>query len=239
MTDRFDPPEIEEDEHEILWRYMDFSKYASILSRGEIWFNLADDLMDPYEGTMPKQVQDPYYEVIREDMGDSTADKVFDIVKKAVRKFPISCWTHKERQSTALWDQYMTGSNGIALKTTASDLKSSLSDSRYNFYFGKVNYIDYKNDSYEFRVPAPVYHKRNSFSHEDEYRVAVKGGPDDEEDIFTDGGYVSIDKSELISEVYIHPMAEPWFENLVNRVTGDYSIDAEVKKSKLYEHPDQ
>lgn len=37
-----------------IWRYMDFTKFVSILDAGALWFTRADRFLDQFEGSSPK-----------------------------------------------------------------------------------------------------------------------------------------------------------------------------------------
>lgn len=37
-----------------VWRYMDFTKFVSLLDKRELWFTRADELNDPFEGTLSR-----------------------------------------------------------------------------------------------------------------------------------------------------------------------------------------
>ena len=37
-----------------IWRYMNFTKFVSMLEHQALWFSRADKLGDPFEGSMPK-----------------------------------------------------------------------------------------------------------------------------------------------------------------------------------------
>jgi len=39
-----------------LWRYMDFTKFMSLLETKSLWFNRSDRFDDPFEGTYPLKI---------------------------------------------------------------------------------------------------------------------------------------------------------------------------------------
>ena len=51
FTDQF--PEIPSDVR--LWRYVDLSKFLSMLTTGALWIPRSDQLGDPFEGAMSKR----------------------------------------------------------------------------------------------------------------------------------------------------------------------------------------
>ena len=38
----------------VLWRYMDFTKFVSLLEKSSLFFARADKLEDPFEGYLPR-----------------------------------------------------------------------------------------------------------------------------------------------------------------------------------------
>lgn len=51
LHEAFNTPE----ERKKIWRYMDFTKFASMLEKKELFFARADKLGDPFEGSYPKE----------------------------------------------------------------------------------------------------------------------------------------------------------------------------------------
>lgn len=43
-----------EDEQSTIWRYMDFTKFVSLLDKGSLFLCRADNLEDPFEGSSSK-----------------------------------------------------------------------------------------------------------------------------------------------------------------------------------------
>jgi len=50
-------PNLEKPKNEnaTIWRYMDFTKFVSLLDRRELFFSRTDRLGDPFEGSCPRK----------------------------------------------------------------------------------------------------------------------------------------------------------------------------------------
>ncbi|MGN8214204.1 MULTISPECIES: hypothetical protein [Halococcus] len=149
----------------------------------------------------------------------------------------VNCWNVNEHQSAALWEQYVDAREGVAVRTTVDRLHQALEPSQREFVLGRVDYIDYDEDMIpQGNLPA-IYHKRESFEHENEFRASYFSEEDDDEDLGS-GFYVDVDKDTLIERVVISPIAPDWFSDLVERVLRRYDLDCELIESKLYSAPE-
>ncbi|WP_339106292.1 DUF2971 domain-containing protein [Haloterrigena salinisoli] len=222
-----------------LWRYMSFSKYVSLLSRGELWFNSTKEFTDPYEGLLPKENKQELIERLMENQGkrESYATRIVNTINKYIGIYLVNCWTHKDHQSAALWDLYTNKNEGVAIKTTVGDLSTALEPNRYDFYSGLVSYKNYDEDAIPNEDPSVIFHKRQSFSHEDEYRIVVRDHEKSDNGRTPSGKYIECELDSLIQEVYVHPFADSWFCDLVEQVTSDYCLDVPVKQSSLFNDP--
>jgi hypothetical protein len=109
-------------EDTVLWRYIDFTKFASLLDKHAMFFCRADLLGDPFEGSYPKgslasreqHFQEMGYKVellriLRANSRDSR------------RQMYVNCWHMNPIESDAMWNCYTSNdrtSEGIAIRTT-------------------------------------------------------------------------------------------------------------------------
>jgi hypothetical protein len=100
-----------------LWRYMDLSKFISLLQTSKLYFARAADLGDPFEGSLPRlntQMADIIIQ-LRHDVEalaswrDMTEEKIrtiagqfSDAAKLMVTKIYASCWHMGEHESAAM-----------------------------------------------------------------------------------------------------------------------------------------
>lgn len=235
----FDPPP----DDAVLWRYMDFTKFVSLLDRSALFFVRADKLNDPFEGAWPDS--------------NIMANKAFyaTFPKKAlrrrmntpleIRRFTlVSCWHENPYESAAMWSLYSKekdGKDGIAVKTNFSSFKQSFI-SETDIFVGRVSYIDYAIGSIPGGILLnPFLYKRHSFEHEREVRAINLALSQSEkgfcQDVCDTGIYFEVDLSPLIKEVIVAPTAEDWFFQLVRSVVTRYDMKAPVNKSKLTDEP--
>lgn len=243
-----------------IWRYMDFTKFVSLLDRQALFFVKGLTLKDdPFEGAIPDSM---FNEIIRQVGGDEGLEN-FRIGREAIA---ISSWHVNDVESAAMWKVYLTGSEGIAIRTTFERLCDSFRNTERTVYIGEVEYIDYETQSFESNNASSYFlHKRPNFSHENELRAVTKstalmtrpqefragsaflgiasvgnssGKPVNDllesEEITANGIYIPVNLATLIECVIVAPTAEEWFVGLVGSVVKKYGLGgSEVKKSEL------
>ena len=227
-----------------LWRYLDFSKFVSLISSKSLFFCRADQFSDPFEGSYPA-----YNFVHRREVYNDMSDEMFQDVftqrtafVKGVKEWTyISCWHANEYESAAMWNLYTKTSDSIAVETTYEKLKNVLPD---NVYLGCVNYIDYQLEWLrEDSIFSPFIHKRKSFEHENEVRALFfdfpkedkgKGSRTQNHEL---GKFFPVRLNELVTAVHISPTAPDWIVEVIVNVCRTYGLSANVKKSDLYSAP--
>jgi len=238
----------------LLWRYIDFPKFVSLLDSGELFFTRADHFEDTFEGARGFNFQkDAIYESTKPELtlkarrkliacgndnpsDDEIAFQVKEEMKALIemqenkrKDYFVSCWHANERESEAMWKLYITAKNqGVAIQTTMERLCYSIG--KTDFEVGSVNYISYATplgvDS------TPIWYKRTAFQHENEIRAIFR-----EPGNASAGLMVKMDLDMLIEKVYISPSAPGWFANLVESILRKYGLDKIVEHSKLDEKP--
>ncbi|RQG92839.1 hypothetical protein EA462_01025 [Natrarchaeobius halalkaliphilus] len=233
---------------------MDLSKLYTILEDEYLWFNHVTNFDDPYEGVYSEKTAKKIAEM-HVDWFDLSEEEALKKAKAGNLSSYVNCWTNSPHQSVALWEKFVEGNKGVAIKTRASNLRAAITDKRrgtdyISFRFGKVEYTDYE-ETMPRGISAPVYHKRNSFDYEKEYRVvisnylqsATEGAPtitsDGVEWPYDPGLEISIDVNELVESVYISPTADSYFPDVVGDIVDNSKIDVEVIQSDLFDDPMQ
>ncbi len=116
-------------------KYLDLTKFLSLLSRNELFFCRIDKLEDQFEGRLPKPNYDlrvQYQKELR-DSGFFTVempdDKIYESVEKSykfnekIRSLTcVNCWNKKADESAALWKIYSDFNKGIMIKSSISNL---------------------------------------------------------------------------------------------------------------------
>lgn len=237
-----------------VWRYIDFTKYVSLLETSKLYFTRADRFLDPFEGSYPKMnpiIQKQTFEQIAKDVPVEHRSKFIEHISKLRsynkewrRYIALNCWHANEHESAAMWSLYLKSNEGVAVQSTYSRLCKGLKEANESVYIGEVSYIDYDKDYIqEGSVFNPFMHKRKSFVHEREVRALIWKPPTNQTGIdFTTetidhGIYVDINLEELLEGVYICPTAPTWFQKLVENVTARYEYRFNVHQSRLNEEP--
>ena len=248
-----------------LWRYMDFTRFMSLLEKRSLFFARADRLNDPYEGFLPRYILENLRDNFTGNMNPEmnifwNISQVF----KSVAAFTlVCCWHENPRESAAMWSLYSRENDGIAIKTTYNSLSKSFK-CKEDVYIGRIKYIDYdathpvgildEKDrlyqglkSHDLTIRSPLFHKRDSYRHEQEVRalhpVSLKGlysgGMTEEiaQPPYSGGIYLEVDLSLLIHDIIVSPFAPDWFVELIGLMATRYSLNKNVTKSSLADGP--
>lgn len=239
----------------VLWRYMDFTKYASFLSTKALYFPSAESFDDIFEGAKgladnkhkwDKKYLDFFREIIRtvprdEGVAGPTEEAVEANAMDLLRSLEtgggrdrkttfISCWYESEYESEAMWKLYSTSMDyAVAIQTTVGAAYAALGRDP-NIAIGRVEYVDF--DAYFSDVNGAFWRKRKSFEHEREVRLLIKDPRST-----ASGLQVPCDIPVLVQTVVVSPKAPDWFLSLVQDVTKSFGFQLAVKKSRLAERP--
>jgi len=227
-----------------IWRYIDFTKFVSLLDKSALFFTRADRLGDPFEGSYSRANIKMRPEVYK-DMPLAALDNFSKFYKIIIKYTAINCWHLSEYESAAMWNLYLKSNEGIAIQSTFNLLKTSLKDEIHNVFIGKVKYIDFAKDWMpEGFTQYPFIHKRKSFEHERELRAIIQkfpdkknGGLDWSKPLFDDGIYIQVDLGVLVDNIYLAPTSPKWLFELVKSITKKYKLDKEVFRSSLDDVP--
>jgi hypothetical protein len=185
------------DMSERVWRYMDFAKFVSLISRRQLYFCnlevLAKD--DPHEGMLS---QPNYRHRQWKDISDLTAEEAETVFfapmegeKRRIqfestrnsreywlrrrfydrRTLLINCWHANFYESAAMWSQYAREGQGIAITSNYQRIIDALAGSKEIVNLGKVKYLDWDKEPVDNSYVLP-FSKRMSFSYESELRIA-------------------------------------------------------------------
>lgn len=175
----------------ILWRYMNFDKFISMLETESLFFCRADKFSDPFEGTIPRkeveyrptsfrQICDIYNVPFETEKFEKWESKIIDFNKRTRISTVINCWHINNYESDAMWRLYLKTNEGVAVQTSPQRLLSSFTDTKESINPSKVRYIDFDNDIYFHEIDYPVtsvnslttfIHKRVEFKSENEFRL--------------------------------------------------------------------
>jgi hypothetical protein len=163
----------------LVWRYMDFSKLVSLLSKQELYLRRLDLLPDKFEGLYPRRVRKSlaeYYATqgLTADRALELANHRVDFSKESRQMMYASCWRLDNFESEAMWRIYCGGDNGLAVVLPYKDLRTSITTGIA--WIGAVRYLDFWLD---LLAPGKTFvvalHKRREFTYEQEARILSFG----------------------------------------------------------------
>jgi len=232
-------------ENATIWRYVDFTKFVSLLDKKTLFFARADRLGDPFEGSYSKANVKLRPEVYKDKIPPNALKDLGQFWKQLLRFTAINCWHLNEYESAAMWKLCLKSNEGIAIRSSFNRLKSCFKDENHDIHIGRVKYIDYEKDWMpEGNTFYPFVHKRKSFEHEQELRAIIQefsykknGEINWSKPPFDDGIYVQVDLDVLVDKIYVAPTSPQWLLGLIKSVTKVYKLDKEVLQSTLDDVP--
>lgn len=239
-----------------LWKFMDLSKFLSLIQRSELYFRRADCFDDPYEGAKGikknETIWDETYKEYLKELVKSTKEftgkeipdeeaqeqslKLLNQLKENGKSWRsksfVCCWHANEFESEAMWNLYTNDSKqGVAIQTTYNNLYLAL-DKDPDIFTGYVNYIDF---SKQFAsINDTLFYKRYSFAHEREVRSIIHEFSNQDS---STGIYKPVDLVCLIENIYVSPTSQSWFYDVVKNIVEVYGLKKPVLQSTLNEEP--
>lgn len=117
----------------VLWRYMDFPKFVSMLKESALWFSRADLLGDPLEGSFTQAREIERQRLLADPPDGRTRKELEDVFRhntritsEGRRMVYINCWHRGSHESMALWQGYGGGPYALAVRSTFGLLDSLL-----------------------------------------------------------------------------------------------------------------
>jgi hypothetical protein len=236
-------------DEDLLWRYMDFTKFVDLVSTRQLFFCRADKLGDPFEGTYTAS-HIPSNQELDGLTGDERERfqqlRYFEIAASHDNRklFFVSCWHANVAESAAMWNLYSQSNESIAIQTRFGRLVTALALAPYHVFSGCVSYRDYRTERIdEHRGQMVFMSKRRSYEHEREVRLLFWSVDDvtfynTREEHEPPPGYgLECDLDELIETIYVSPTSQDWFVALVRRVCQHWGVNKEVVQSDLASTP--
>jgi len=180
------------------WRYMDFAKFVSLITRKALYFCNLEVLAatDPHEGllshpnyrhrewnTISDLTPEEYKLIIFDEtrFASEESRRIQFESQRNVREYllrrrfydrrtlSVNCWHFNDDESAAMWMQYASGGNGIAITSSYNNIIQALADSKERTFVGMVKYLDWSNEPADKTFIS--FSKRRSFYYENELRI--------------------------------------------------------------------
>ncbi|HNW90209.1 MAG TPA: hypothetical protein PKN48_11140 [Bacteroidales bacterium] len=228
----------------VLWRYMNFEKYKSMLKESALFFCRNDKFNDEYEGSLPKLVVEN-----RNKRYPFNQDNFKYMHKKLRETTLMNCWHININENSFFWKLYSENNYGIAVKTDYQSLKNSIIDDGIKILPTKIRYIDFQKDEYFHVVEYPYYkynmllpfiHKKIEFINEQEFRLIYSLEDEMQGDFLQKneckGIFIRTNLSMLINQVIVNTNDDSFF-NKISEITKSFKYDFPIEKSKLNYEP--
>lgn len=227
------PSFITPDENTIIWHYMDFTKFVSLLEKQALFFSTIGILRgnDEHEGTYtPATVE------VSKEKPFSIHDIGSDLLRSFGRMLAANCWHMNEIESVAMWKVYLRNNPGVAIQSTVKSLSSNLdrSKTQRDIHIGKIHYLseaDVVPEPEGFNGMNAVLWKWQSYQYENEVRAVVLSPV--EEYYKYNGVYIPIDLDSLIHKIVISPKAPRWYSELITSISDKYGLGEKIASSRL------
>ncbi|MBL7168219.1 hypothetical protein ISS40_06055 [Candidatus Bathyarchaeota archaeon] len=238
-----------ENENIKIWRYMDFTKFVSLIDKKALWFTKAEVLSqkyDKFEGLYPNAYVTLLQKLAKDNTEKERLMTLFKNLKENRQMIIVNSWNISDYESAALWNLYLKSDEGVAIQSTFKRFTKCFDEYKDNdVHIGKIKYIDYNKD----RIPLqnmfyPFMHKRKSYEHEKELRALILKMHDEPERKYwhmlephEKGRYIPVNLDILIEKIYVSPTSPAWFHEITESIVSKYNINKAVKKSHLDDDP--
>lgn len=222
-------------EDEKLWRYMDLSKFISLLEKNALWLARADTFRDRHEGRFPSEMRkiiERAYASFDENDGGIVKD-ADDFQDYLTKNTFINCWHKNSEENMVMWEIYARHSNSVAIQTSAGLISDNLTCGiqGHSLILKSVDYRPLKEISGVLRYEECFFLKRPHFKFENEVRLCldtyskfnpIKNNPY--------GHYIDISCNSFIEKILVHPDSQDWFIDVVSSIVNKYQIKAPIEK---------
>ena len=236
-----------------IWRYMSVARFLTLVGEGALYFARLHELRclgDRSEGVWTEPCS---RQVLSGPNEEFKQQKVREYYKRAL----ISCWHENERESVAMWELYVPGGEGVAIRTTVGKLECELKNR--NPRIGRVPYKenDYRPSTSDYEgIPFAawfLFRKNPAYEHEREIRVVLFDNGDSA-DVALDatifgpsrpdeaaraklGEPVPINLAKIIQRIVVSPEFPKWAIRSLQNVVDSAKIGVKVEESSLLDQP--
>lgn len=234
-------------------KYLDITRFLSMLTKSALFFCRVDKLEDKFEGTYTKATLKQRLNYLKGLTGtpypgfNITAEKTeenIQILQKNDEQqralFCVNCWNKEEVESAALWKIYSDFNKGIMIESSVSKIKSAFIDTPETVQISEVEYISFKDDKIPWgNTNHPFLYKDHAYHFEEEirllhYKIPPEGWVYDwDNEEVNEGVYLKVNLQKLITRIVLSPYSPQWFFNLIKDITEKYSLEITIAKSRL------
>jgi len=226
----------------IIWRYLNKQKIFSLIEKEALFFSKASSLKDPFEGRYPL----PYKRIVMGGIDRGAIDR--SPIDRFSRNYIsedtknstfICCFSMTDHESDILWKAYLQETDGAAIQFQLNRLKTCFNNAENEeIYIGKVNYLDYKSESFDHgsNLFIPFLHKRVEYTQENEIRgITIRFLENREKN--ENGVFIPISLQNLLEKIVLSPNASKDFEEKITSLCLEKGLGNIVIRSSLEDKP--
>ena len=212
--------------HSVIWRYLALEKFLDLILTSQLFFTNLTRLTDKYEGTILESNLRLALSTAKKDPDSEETKRVIlkeqDEINMLRNYTLVNCWTLKRFESFALWKIYVGSGPGVAIRTTVSNLRTSINTTKQNFdeniSLAKIKYQDKLDHSFS-RIEATIT-KKKFYDFESEMRLIIFNFPLNSNGYsvpydMTIGRKVNVDSKKLMSDIYISPFINETYRTTI------------------------
>lgn len=229
----FDHPELPSapSDESVLWRYLSLTELIDLLNSNALHLTRADQLMD--------LSIDAESQVILGASSGLSAESVrrsFALMRSVQSAVFLDCWYQNGSAKHGEWEASGAINEGVAIRSNAHALKTSLAQAPQKIYASSVQYIDFTTDPMPTgNIFLPALHKRRDLRLEKEVRILLlqTSGENKFSPGPAGGLNIPVDTKTLIQSLHIAPGSADSFRNRVVSLAGDYGLTYESSTTEL------
>ena len=158
---------------QIIWRYLDFWKFESMLSTSSLYFCRDDKFDDPLEGRLSKRgvhgtsasdIPHASAYPVTEDYDSQVASQ--EITRRCMF---VNCWHMNTHESDRMWKKYTTSTDSVVVASSVKALQRMLPSGEV--MMSAVKYVPEDFPRTEFDNLSILFYKDESFRYERELRL--------------------------------------------------------------------
>ncbi len=234
-------------------KYMDLTKFVSLLQRESLFFCRLDKLEDHFEGSTAKSnwkrrydfyatqhVRSSKFKKLDNEEILKNVEEHFDIDRKMKALMTICCWNISNSESAALWKIYSDFNQGIMITSKVTSIIEAFKQTKEDINLSEVKYINHSiDDMPDGNKMYPVIHKHKAYAYEKELRLIhiVDFGNgllyDWSKEEIEQGKYLNVDLEKLIGEIILSPYSPNWYIKLIENLCDTYGLKTTIMQSEL------
>ena len=247
----------------ILWRYINFHKFVSMISNNILSFTRMDTFRDPNEAISKEHLERRFHQnFLTNNMSydinhpnfyhffPEADDRNFEQkLLKRQKKLYVSSWFINSRENVGMWNLY-SNEDGVAISIRSDKLIDYvyvyrdllLKDSNIiEVLIGKIEYHDFydldKIRKLKREINELGFHKDLSYQHENELRLLIKIRKENKSYVIN---YPINDFIKFPFGITFHPDMQEWKKENIKKILEDHKLhnilttkDSEIKFRKL------